>query len=91
MKRPVKLNFGERMREWRKARKSYVDEVKKKVQEQKNIEDTYPKLTVPLESKTVSLSPEKETEAKQPEIRYIERPNHIEAAINHLRERAQGL
>ena len=73
------------MREWRRARKDYADQVKKKVQDKQEIEDTHPSLEVPVEPKVVTMSPEQATEMKQVEVRYIEKPNHIEAAINHLR------
>ena len=91
MKRKIKLSFGERMREWRKARKEYAEKVKQKISQKASIEGDYPRLAVPAENKTISLSPLQNVKSEMP-IQNISKPaNHIEAAIEHLREKIKGL
>lgn len=89
--RKGKLSFGERMREWRKARKEYADKIKSKVKEEKELEDRYPSQPGVLVPDSVT-SPEETTESKIGEVGPIPNPNnHIEQAINHLREQAKNL
>ena len=90
MRRNVKLNFGERMREWRKARREYVEKIKQKIKEKAEIDDTYPKLAPQVENKTISLSPTQVTESKQSLVKEIKQPNHIDMAVNLLREKIKG-
>ena len=88
MKPPVQLNFGERMREWRKARKEYIDKIKQKIKEKEEVDTNHPKLEIPSESKVVNLGPTQETEAKNISQGLIDKPcNRVEEAINHLRSK----
>lgn len=90
--RKVRLNFGERMREWKRARKAYADKVKEKVKEAMDIEQSYPKLAPQLEGRSMVTSPTETTEMKTGEVGPISKPsNVIEKAINHLREQANKL
>ncbi len=91
MKRSVKLNFGERMREWRHARREYVEKIKQQLKEKMKIDESYPKLTVPAETKALNLSPTAETELKSMEVSTAKPANHIEAAIQYLREKANEI
>lgn len=87
-----KLSFGEKMREWRKARREYADKVKTKVKEEKEIESRYPPQPGIEEKQSLVTSPTESTESKVGEIGPIPYPkNHIERAINRLREQAQNI
>lgn len=83
----AKLNFGERMREWRKARKEYADKVKSKLKEKQEISDNYPELKPDTEAKVINLSPTQQTEMK-PDLRSVAPTvNHIDKAIEYLRNK----
>lgn len=93
MRRPRtgKLSFGERMREWRKARKEYADKIKDKVKEEAEIKQRYPPQPGIEEKQSLITSPTESTESKIGEVGPIPNPkNSIEAAINLLREKAFG-
>ncbi len=76
------------MRAWRKAKKEFGDEVKKKVKEKQEIEDRHPKVEVLPETKTLNLSPTEPTPIRRGDVMNI---NPIQQAINRLREKTQGL
>lgn len=87
MSRTGKLSFGERMKEWRKARREYAEKIKEKVKEQEEIKSRYP--TQPGALNPDVTSPEETTESKVGETGPIPNPhNPIEIAINKLREQA---
>lgn len=88
--RKAKLNFGERMREWRKARKEYADKVKNKIKEQQDI-DSIPKIETKPDTQVVNLSPTKQTEMKEDTRPAAQPLNHIDMAILKLREQADRI
>lgn len=89
MKRKVSLTFGERMREWRKARKEYAEKVKAKLKEKMEVEQNYPPQPGVVEKSTFITSPTQATEMKSENASIIPNPtNAIERALNRLREKA---
>lgn len=92
MSKKVRLNFGERMREWRRVRKEYVDKIKNKVRKEMDINQNHPAQPGESEKKSLITSPTETTEMKTGEIGPIPQPsNSIELAINKLREQAAKL
>lgn len=81
-----KLSFGEKMREWRRAKKEFFEEVKKRLKEKQEIEDNHLKVKPEVERKVIINAP------APVEIKTDVRNSHpIDAAIARLREKAQGV